>query len=70
MTELKSETIGLINNIMGILINNYKNSLIDGIKAGRDDEYVLNQATLYKHAYDAYENFNEVMDELGYIKED
>lgn len=65
MAKFKDETIDFINNLLSNQIESRKSSLISNAKLNTSNENILNRAKDYKEAWDAYENFNDVVYELG-----
>lgn len=65
MAKFKDETIDFINNLLSNQIESRKSSLISNVKLNTSNENILNRAKDYKEAWDAYENFNDVVYELG-----
>lgn len=65
MVKFKDETIDFVNNLLNNEIEHRKSSLITNVKLNSSDETILNHAKNYREAWNAYENFNDVVYELG-----
>lgn len=64
MVKFKDTTIDLVNRLLSAQVECYKSSLISHIKFNSSDEDILNLVKKFREAWDAYEDFYDVVDEL------